>query len=88
MIPVNIRTLMLAAALTLGPATARATGSAAGLDVALASAAGNPGSPTDGRDRLASCRRSAMSGSSRSHGLVAWLSLVRMDKCDEAPVDL
>ena len=47
----NIRTLMLAAALTLGPATAWATGSAADLDVALAPAAGNPSWPQMG-DRL------------------------------------
>ena len=83
----NIRTLMLAAALTLGPATAWATGSAADLDVALAPAAGNPSWPQMG-DRLGFVSEIRNVGIQPGDGLVAWLSLVRMDKGHEAPVDL
>jgi hypothetical protein len=83
----NLRILLLAVALTLMSVTAWATGSAAGLDVALAPAAGNPTSPQMG-DRLGFVSEIRNTGVQPSDGLVAWVSLVRVDKGHEAPVDL
>lgn len=81
--------LLTAAALAMALTTLPiAAGQAAGsLEVALAPAAANPVSPRMG-DRIGFAAEVRNASPATADGLVAWLSLVRMDKGHEAPVDL
>lgn len=81
-----------AALATLPVAAARAGGGgagggASGIEVALTPAAANPASPRMG-DRIGFASEVRNADPVVRDGLVAWISLVRMDKGREAPVDL
>lgn len=64
-----------------------APASAAGLQVELKPGAGNPSSPQMG-DHLAFNSAITNTGASPRNGIVAWISLVEVDKGHEQPVDL
>ena len=83
----TLRTLILAGAVALAAAPAWSAGEAASLAVGLAPSPGNPASPRMG-DRVAFASEIRNAGTRPRDGLVAWISLVRMDKGREAPVDL
>lgn len=85
----TLRSLVLAGALALAPAAAPAwaASEAADLAVGLDPAPGNPASPQMG-DRVAFASEIRNTGTRPRDGLVAWISLVRMDEGHEAPVDL
>lgn len=84
--PRPVHLAALAVALTALPAAAAQAG-AGGIDVALAAAAANPASPQMG-DRVGFASEIRNAGAETAAGLVAWISLVRMDQGHEAPVDL
>lgn len=80
----HVAALALALAATPIAATQADTG---GIDVSLTAAAANPPSAQMG-DRIAFASEIRNAGPTTADGLVAWLSLVRVDKGHEAPVDL
>jgi hypothetical protein len=79
--------LIVAALLAVSSPPVWAARDATGLDVALAPVPGNPPAPQMG-DRIAFASDIRNTGAVPSDGMVAWISLVRMDKGREAPVDL
>lgn len=75
------------AATTPTPSLPASLPRAAGLSVALAPVATNPATPRMG-DRLAFTSSIHNASAAPVEGLIAWLSLVQVDKGHEQPVDL